>query len=50
LGVLAMALQDIIGAAEVSENANRWFALLAEGFDDAIVADAVRLIGLKGGH
>ena len=49
-GVLLVAVQNVIHTAEMSENANRWLAFLTEGFDDAVVTDAMRVIGLKGGH
>ena len=42
--------QDIFDAAEVSDHAESRFTVLAEGFDDAVVAVAVGLIGLKRRH
>ena len=49
-GVLLVAVQNLIHAAEMSENANGGLAFFTEGFDDTVVADAVRVIGLKGRH
>ena len=49
-GVLLVAVQNFIHAAQMSENANRGLAFFTEGLDDAVVADAVRVIGLKGCH
>ena len=48
--VLLVAVQNLIHATEVSENANGGLAFLTEGFDDAVVADAARVISLKGCH
>jgi hypothetical protein len=45
-----MEFQDIFDAAQVSEDAQAGLTILAEGFDDAIVGDAMRLIALEGGH
>jgi len=47
--LLLMQTQNIFDAAEVSQHANARPAVLAEGFDDAVIAAAVRLIGLEGG-
>ena len=45
-----MWLQDIVDAAKMSEYANGGLTIFAEGFDDAVVADTVRLISLKRCH
>jgi hypothetical protein len=45
-----MQLQDIVDAAQMGEDANRWFAVFAERFDDAVILNAVRLVGLKRSH
>jgi len=45
-----MALQDVVDAAEMGEHANGGLAVVAEGFDDAIVLNAVRLVGLERSH
>jgi hypothetical protein len=42
--------KNIIHAPEMSEDANGRFTFLAEGFDDAVVADTVRVAGLKRCH
>ncbi|MFM7739737.1 MAG: hypothetical protein ACKO9H_10060, partial [Planctomycetota bacterium] len=50
-GVLALVeFEDVIDAAEVSEDANGGFSVLAKGLDDAEVSDAVGLVGLQGSH
>ena len=49
-GVQLMTVQNIIYAPEMSEDANGRFTFLAEGFDDAVVADTVRVVGLKRCH
>ncbi len=49
-GVLLVTVQNLIHAPEMSKDANGGFAFLAEGFDDAVVADAVRVVRLKRCH
>src|SRR5450759_3015178 len=48
--LLLLALQDVVDAAEMSEHANGGLAVVAEGFDDAVVLNAVRLVGLERSH
>ena len=48
--VLLMQLQDIVDATQMSQDANRRFAVFAERFNDAVILNAVRLVGLKGSH
>jgi hypothetical protein len=45
-----MELEDIVYAAEVSEHPDGRLAVFAERFDNAVIADAVRLVGLEGSH
>lgn len=42
-----MAAQDVIHSAEIGQDTNRRFAVLAEGLDNAVLGDAVELIGLE---
>src|ERR1017187_3785843 len=42
--------KDVFAPAEVSDHAESRFTVLAEGFDDAVVAVAVGLIGLERCH
>src|ERR1017187_1823056 len=48
--LLLMALQDVVNAAEMGEHANGGLAVVAEGFDDAVVLNAVRTVGLERSH
>jgi hypothetical protein len=45
-GVL-MSVQDVVDASKMGEHANGRLAVVAEGFDDAIVPNAVRGAGLE---
>ena len=45
--LLLVELRDIVDAAEMGEDAEGGFAVLAKGLDDAVVVDAVGLISLK---
>ena len=47
LDVLLMASQNLVNATEMRENADGRLARVTKGLDDAIVLDAVRLVGLK---
>ena len=49
-GLLLMLMQDVIDAAEVSEQPNVRLAVFPIGFDDAVVLDTVRLVSLKRGQ
>ena len=50
-GVLILVeFEDVVDAAKMGENADGRFAVVAKGFDDAIVANAVGLVGLQGSH
>ena len=42
--------EDIVDAAEMGEDADGGFAVITVGLDDAVVADAVGLIGLERRH
>src|SRR5260370_23173856 len=48
--VLLMELENVIDAAQMSDHSNGGFAILAERFHDAVIPNAVRLVGLKGSH
>ena len=48
--LLLVKLKDIVDAPEMGEDAEGGFAVLAKGLDDAVVVDAVGLIGLKRRH
>jgi len=48
--LLLMAAQDVVDPTEMSEHSDGGLALFAEGFDNAVIPDAVRLIGLYGSH
>ena len=50
LFLLVMKFQDVIDTAEMSEDSNGRLTVLAERFDDTVVLDAARLVGLKGGQ
>ena len=45
-----VSLQNIIDTAKMSEHANGGLAVVAEGFDDAVVLNAVRAVGLERSH
>src|ERR1017187_1076499 len=42
--------QDVFDAAEMSDHAESRFTVLAEGFDDAVVAVTVGVVGLERCH
>src|ERR1035437_3432043 len=50
LAVLLMVLQDVADASQMGEHTNGGLAVVAEGFDDAIVSNAVRGVGLERSH
>src|SRR6516162_11236346 len=48
--VLLMELENVIDAAQMSDHANGGFAIFTERFHDAVIPNAVGLVGLKGSH
>ena len=46
--VVLMEFEDLVDAAKMGENPDGRLAVVAKRFDDAIVADAVGLVGLAG--
>jgi len=46
--LILMEFEDIVDAAEMGESPDGRLAVVAKRFDDAIVADAVGLVGLAG--
>jgi hypothetical protein len=47
---LLVTAENLVDPAEMSEHTNGGSTLLAEGFYDSIVLNAVRAVGLKGRH
>ena len=47
---LLVTAKNLVDPTEMSEHANGRFALFAEGFDDPIVLNAVRAVGLQRCH
>ena len=43
LGLLLMALEDVVDAAEMGEHTNGGLAVVTEGFDDAVVLNAAEV-------
>jgi len=48
--VAGMEIEDVLDAAQVSQDAEVRLAFFTEGLDDAIVAQSVRLVGLESCH
>jgi hypothetical protein len=50
LRALLMELENVIDAAQMSDHPNGGFAIFTERFHDAVILNAVGLLGLKGSH
>src|ERR1035441_3323210 len=48
--VLLVALKNIVDPAQMGQYTNRRLAIFPKRFDDAVITNAVRLIGLQGSH
>jgi len=48
--LLLMKAQDVLDPAEVSDDTDAGPTVFTEGFDDAVIAAAVRLVRLKRSH